>query len=113
MADITKIHPSKQPRRPHFVPEWTERKGLSQAELGREIGADKSVVSRWFSGSTPSEEWQTKLAAFFEIEREALFRHPDDDWIRRFFEGRARDEIERAKKMLEMAFPREKRGKSA
>jgi transcriptional regulator with XRE-family HTH domain len=113
MADITKIHPSKQPRRPHFIPDWAEKKGLSQADLAREIEVDKSLVSRWFSGSTPNEESQEKLAAFFEIDREALFRHPDDDWIRRFFEGRARDEIERAKKMLEMAFPRERRGKSA
>jgi len=113
MADITKIHPSKQPRRPHFIPDWADKKGLSQAELGREIGADKSVVSRWYSGSSPTAEWQSKLSEFFEIEPEALFRHPDDDWIRRFFEGRARDEIERAKKMLEMAFPAPKRGKSA
>jgi len=106
MTDITKIHPSKQPRRPHFIAEWAEKKGLNQAELGREIGADKSVVSRWYSGSSPTEEWQNKLASFFEIDREALFRHPEDDWIRRFFEGRAIEEIERAKRMLEMAFPK-------
>jgi hypothetical protein len=63
------------------------------------------TLSRWYSGSTPSLEWQEKLALFFEIDREALFRHPDDDWIAKFFRGRSEEERERMKKMLEAAFP--------
>lgn len=46
------------------------------------------------------------LALFFECEREALFRHPDDDWIARFLKGRDKDEIQRIKDTLERAFPR-------
>lgn len=105
MNPVTRIHASKQPRRPHFIVEWAEKRDLKQADLSRELGADKSTVSRWYSGATPGEDWQEKLAAFFEIEREALFRHPDDDWIARFFRNRSEDEIERMKKLLESVFP--------
>lgn len=79
---------------------------MSQADIAREIEADKSLVSRWYSGSTPSEENQRKLAGLFQCETESLFRHPNDDWLTRFFRGRTADEIERAKAMLEAAFPR-------
>lgn len=105
---ITRIHRGKQPRRPHFIPEWAEKCGFEdQADLVEEIGADKSVVSRWYAGASPGEEWQLKLAAAFghEGEPEIIFRHPDDDWLTRFFRGRSKDEIERAKTMLEAAFP--------
>ncbi|PZU95603.1 MAG: XRE family transcriptional regulator [Chelatococcus sp.] len=106
MAEFTEIHRSKQPRRPHHIADWAEARGLKQADIVRETGADKSVVSRWFSGSTPGVEWQEKLAALFETDPESLFRDPNDDWIKRFFERRSREEIERIKATLEAAFPR-------
>jgi len=107
MSEITRIHAGKQPRRPHYIKEWAERRGYaSQAELAAELGADKSVVSRWYNGSSPSSEWQEKLAALFQCDVEAIFRHPDDDWMARFLRGRTRDEVERMKAMLEAAFPR-------
>ena len=106
MSEIPRIHRTKQPRRPHYIPEWAEARGLSQADLARELDADKSVVSRWFSGTTPGVEWQEKLAALFHCEPESLFRHPDDDWFARFFADRSRDELERIKRTLENAFPR-------
>lgn len=81
-------------------------RGLKQADIARETGADKSVVSRWFNGATPGIEWQQKLAALFQTDPESLFRHPDDDWLKRFFEERTREEIERIKATLETAFPR-------
>lgn len=107
---VTRIHKGKQPRRPHFIPEWAEARRLKPADLARELGADKSVVSRWYNGASPGAEWQDKLAALFHCERDALFRHPDDDWLSRFFRGRAADEIERIKATLEAAFPRSKPG---
>lgn len=82
---------------------------MTQADLARELGADKSVVSRWFNGSTPGLDWQEKLAGLFNCDPEALFRHPDDDWIAKFFRDRSRDELERMKKALEAAFPRDKK----
>jgi transcriptional regulator with XRE-family HTH domain len=106
MPNVTRIHNSKQPRRPHYIEEWAERREMKQADIARELGADKSIVSRWFGGATPSQEWQEKLAALFRCDPESLFRHPDDDWLSKFFADRSRDEIERIKATLEAAFPR-------
>lgn len=106
MSNIATIHASKQPRRPHFIAEWAEARGLKQADLARELDADKSLVSRWFSGATPSEKWQEALAAFFGCEPESLFRHPDDDWLSRFFRGREQAEIDKIKSTLEILFPK-------
>lgn len=106
MSKVVKIHAAKQPRRPHFIQEWAERRGMRQADVAEMLEADKSVVSRWFNGSTPSVEYQGRLAALFHTTPDGLFRHPDDDWLSRFFTGRARDEIERIKQTLEAAFPR-------
>ena len=102
----TKIHASRQPRRPHFIADWAEKRGYSQADLAREIAVDKSNVSRWFKGTTPDEDSQNKLAALFSCERDSLFRHPDEDWMTRFLRGRRADEIERIQNMLEAAFPK-------
>jgi transcriptional regulator with XRE-family HTH domain len=107
---VTKIHASKQPRRPHHIEAWAEKRHLTQADLVRELGADKSQVSRWYAGASPGEEWQQKLADFFGCDAEGIFRHPDDDWFARFFKGRNQDEIERIKKTLETAFPKVEKG---
>lgn len=64
------------------------------------------MVSRWFDGATPSEPSQEKLAALFQTDREGIFRHPDDDWLKKFFQDRSNDEIDRIKKTLEAAFPK-------
>lgn len=103
---MDRIHIGKQPKRPHHISDWAELRGMSQADIAVEIGADKSVVSRWFSGSSPGIEWQGKLAALFHCEPESLFRHPDDDWLALFLKDRPRDEINRIKSTLETAFPR-------
>jgi transcriptional regulator with XRE-family HTH domain len=109
MGKIHAVHKGRQPRRPHFIEAWATARGFNQAGLARELEADKSVVSRWFSGTTPGVEWQERLAVLFHCEPEALFRHPDDDWLAKFFEGRSRAEIEKMKQVLEITFPR-KRG---
>jgi transcriptional regulator with XRE-family HTH domain len=108
MGKIQSIHRSRQPRRPHFIAEWATARGMNQADMARELEADKSVVSRWFSGTTPGVEWQERLAALFHCEPEALFRHPDDDWIAKFFQGRSRSEIEKMKQVLEITFPKKR-----
>lgn len=105
---VERVFGQKQPRRPHYIAEWADARGLKQADLAKELNADKSLVSRWFHGSTPGIDWQEKLAAFFAVEPEALFRHPDDDWLARFLQNRPRDEIDRIKNTLEAAFPRRK-----
>ena len=107
---VTRIHAGKQPKRPHFLQEWAEKRGLRQVDIAKELETDKSLVSRWFAGATPSEMWQGRLAALFHCEPESLFRHPDDDWISRFLQGRSAEEIERIKNTLETAFPRAANG---
>ena len=107
MSPVTQIHRSKQPRRPHYIQEWAELRGFeTQAALAAELDIDKSVVSRWFSGTSPSFEHQARLAALFGCEPEALFRHPNDDWFANFFRGRRQEEIDRMKTVLEASFPR-------
>jgi transcriptional regulator with XRE-family HTH domain len=103
---LESIHKGKQPRRPHHIAEWAEARNLSQADIAREIGADKSVVSRWFNGTTPGLEWQVRLADLFHTEPESLFRHPDEDWLARFFADRKKEEVDRIKQMLELSFPK-------
>jgi hypothetical protein len=103
---IDRIHKGRQPNRPHFIEAWAVHRGYAnQADLAEALNADKSVISRWYSGTSPSLEWQEKLAALFDCERDGIFRHPDDDWVAKFFRGRSEDEIRRMKIMLENAFP--------
>jgi hypothetical protein len=40
------------------------------------------------------------------MNRPALFRHPDDDWIAAFFRRRSSEERYQMRKMLEERFPR-------
>jgi transcriptional regulator with XRE-family HTH domain len=108
MSDLDGIHQKKQPRRPHFLREWMDSKGLRAVDLADELHIDKSLVSRWLSGSTPSADNQRILADFFGCEPEGLFRHPDEDWMARALRDRPREEIERIKQTIETAFPRKK-----
>ena len=110
---VVAIHQNKTPVRRHFIAEWAEHRGLSQADIARELGIDKSVVSRWFNeGKLPRAENQEALAGLFGVEPEAILRDPDDDWIARFMQDRSREEKERIKTTLESAFPRRASGDS-
>lgn len=108
MKKPTRIGGTRQPRRPHFIREWAEHRHYkSQAELAAALDADKSVVSRWYDGASPGPEWQLKLADLFGVEEpDAIFRHPDDDWLSKFFRDREAEEISRMKQLLELTFPR-------
>ena len=107
MTNVTHIHTQKQGHRPHFIEAWAELRGMKQHDLVRELGVDKATVSRWYSGSSPNSHWQKMLCEFFQCEPEAIFRHPDDDWLSKFLRGRQQEEIERIKRTLESAFPRQ------
>ncbi|NBN64169.1 helix-turn-helix domain-containing protein [Pannonibacter tanglangensis] len=106
MAPDTPSQPSKQPRRPHYIREWAELAGYaSQAELANALDADKSVVSRWYNGASPSLKMQQRLACLLGCEPDALFRRPIDEWMMRFLQGRSADEVRRIKQVLLAAFP--------
>lgn len=105
MHKPTRIHHNKTPIRRHFIAEWAEARGMRQVDVAEELGVDKSQASRWFAGQMPQPHFQERLAALFEIEPEALLRHPDADWMSRFFEGRQIEERERIKRAIELSFP--------
>lgn len=111
MAKPPTIHGNKSPVRIHFIVEWAEKRHLTQADIVREIGADKSVVSRWFSGSLPTEKYLEPLAGLFSTNVNGLFRHPEDDWVMRFMQERSIEELNRIRATLETAFPRADRDK--
>lgn len=102
----TRIHSGKTPIRRHYIEEWAGKRGLRKADISRETGADKSLVGRWFEGSVPGDEYLEKLGALFGTDREGLFRHPDEDWIAKFFKDRSDADRERAKELLTLAFPK-------
>ncbi len=103
---------TEDPNRLHYIPEWAEKRGLRQADIVRELqeaGAtvDKASVSRWFSGSMPDRKNLLALQALFGLDETAsLFRHPDNDWIERFFSDKNEEERQRIQQMLEAAFPK-------
>lgn len=109
---LPEIYARRQPKRPHFIREWMERRKFdTQSEFAEAIGADKSLVSRWLDDddpSTPGRDWQEKLGRFFAAEGDDpvdIFTHPDEGWLRRQLLGRKPEEIERIKTMIEAAFP--------
>lgn len=106
MPRISHIHQGKTPVRRHFIKEWMESRNMKPPELISLLDADRSTVYRWLDGQLPQPQWQERLAALFDIEPDALLRHPDDDWLARFFRNRDASERERIKKAMEIAWPR-------
>lgn len=111
---LPELFSKRQPRRPHYLRDWVERRNFeTDAEFAEAVGADKSVVSRWLDEhdpTTPGRDWTKKLGQFFGDEENPadIFSHPDDDWLRKFFKDRERDEIERIKNTMETAFPKQR-----
>lgn len=106
MAKITKIHSGKTPIRLHYLVEWLEKRDMSQAAVARELGIDKSTVSKWCAGALPQETNIIALASLLHIEPNDLFRHPDDDWMAKLFKDRSTEEKQRIISIIEAAMPR-------
>lgn len=103
---IETIHQGKTPQRIHFVVEWAELRGKIQADFAKDGVADKSTVSRWYDGQLPTEGNLGKIADYLGLDDvNSLFRHPDDDWIRKALQNRDQDERDRIKATIQMAFP--------
>jgi transcriptional regulator with XRE-family HTH domain len=100
----------KTPIRVHFIVEWAERRNLRQVDIVHEIGADKGLVSRWFNGTVPKPDYLEKLAALFGTSVHGLFRHPDDDWLSRFFRDKTDEQKESAIQMLKLWFDNKRTG---
>lgn len=103
MAQVTKIHHGKTPPRIHYLAEWAKKRHKKQVDFIKATGADKGTVSRWFSGLLPETPYLLKITAFLELEEpNDLFRHPEDDWFKRMFQNRSKQEIEASKRLVEI-----------
>lgn len=110
MSNISFIHSNKTPKRLHFIPEWAEKRQLQQADIVRELGVDKGLVSRWFHGTLPKQEYLKSLAALFDTDVQGLFQHPDDDWLAKFFRDKTEEQKEKAISMLKILFEAQRTG---
>lgn len=107
MVRPTRIHKGKQPRRIHFIPEHAKERRVKQADIMRELGVDKSSVSRWFKGVVPTDKHLWPLTGFLGLDEPGdLFRHPDDTWLTRAVRGRPKEEQEQIRQTIDIAFPR-------
>jgi transcriptional regulator with XRE-family HTH domain len=108
MSSVAEIHQGKEPIRRHYIKEWAELRGMKPVDLATELGVEISQVTRWFAGQMPRKDTQLRLAQLFageDAQPEVILRHPDDDWLAKFFADR--DEAERAKirQAMELLFP--------
>ncbi|MCF1453431.1 helix-turn-helix domain-containing protein [Agrobacterium vitis] len=71
--------PKPEKPRAHYVVEWAQLRGLSQADIIRELDGDPGTVSRWFGGTLPTAANLEKLATLFKTDIPGLFHHPADD----------------------------------
>lgn len=90
----------------HYINEWADHRGMSQADIAESLSVDPGTVSRWFDGALPSEGALPRIAAMFGVDLAELFQAPGDGWLRRFFAGRSQEEIDHIKKSLEITFPK-------
>lgn len=111
MSNTTKIHSGKTPPRQNFIAEWAEKRNLRPVDIVNETGADKGLVSRWLNkGTLPKQEYLEKLAALFHTDVPGLFRHPDDDWLTKFFQDKTEEQRDMAIKVLQAMFEKQKTG---
>lgn len=89
----------------HFINEWADKRGMSQADIAKSLDVDPGTVSRWFEGGLPSEAALPRIAAMFGIDLDELFKPVGDDWLKRFFEKRNAEERQRIREALERLFP--------
>ena len=103
-------------RGPTFLKEWRKHRKLTLEAASQRAGmtaGNLSAMERGTQGYT--QAGLEALSQVYECEPGQLlsthpnlhdhFRHPDEDWLVRFFHDRTSDEIERMKRMLEAGFP--------
>ena len=103
----------KRDEKLHYIPEWAERRQMRQVDVVEALQGlvDKSTVSRWFAGKMAQADHLEALRELFSLDAVAdLFRHPDEDWLAKFFRERSEDERYRIRQVLEAAFPKAKAG---
>lgn len=97
--------PPDQRIRLHYLNEWAKERELNQAEIAESLDVDSGTVSRWFDSALPSEFRLPRIAGVLKIDLDELFRAPNDNWLRRFFDRRNDEEKRCIKEALERLFP--------
>jgi len=120
MKSRQQIHRGKPTFRRHYLREWLEEREmepmdlvnvLNEAEPERPL--DKTHVYRWLRGTLPHIETQIRIAAALELRDpetgepnpELMMTHPAQVWIARKVQGRPKEDVERLRQMIELAFP--------
>lgn len=121
MRQPTQIHGNKPTFRRHFLDEWLKERGMKPMDLVHALNEadtslppiDKSQVYRWLKGQLPHMPTQVRIAAALELldpvtnepDPQMLLRHPHQDWIARKLQGRSEEELDRARKAIELVLP--------
>lgn len=66
-----------KPKRIHSIAEWANFRAMTQSDIVRETGIDKSTISRWFSGQTPNMNSLRRLADVLQTDVESLLMEPE------------------------------------
>ena len=78
MAMRRKILKPAQSRGPLKLTEWMEKKGISDAELARRMGVDRSTVGKWQQNQTRLNPYlEAKIAGILGIWPAQLWFLPD------------------------------------
>jgi transcriptional regulator with XRE-family HTH domain len=115
MSSVAEIHQGKEPIRRHYIKEWAELRGMRPVDLATELGVEISQVTRWFAGQMPRPDTQLRLAQLFggeDADPNMIQRHPDDDWLAKFFTDRSDAERARIREAMELLFPRQNTNRS-
>jgi transcriptional regulator with XRE-family HTH domain len=76
----------EMPERIHFIVDWAKEHNLSQADISRQIDADRAIVSRWFNqGVMPKPEYLVKLGTLFGTTPQGMFHRPQDEALLKLF----------------------------
>lgn len=116
-APLAAIYSKRQPSKPHYLARLMARQNVTRSTLMKELGIDKSQLSRWLHETrpaTPSPEWAQKLGQYFSPSLDDddfvdIFADPDVQWIAKKLQGRTDEEKARIIAMIDAAFPTQKR----
>lgn len=118
---VSEIHKGKTPNRRHRINEWLEARDMSAMDLLDLLNeadtslppVDKSQVYRWLKGQLPQKHMQSRIAGALSIvdietgepDPNGIFRDPTLDWFSQKVKDRSKDELERLRQLVDLAFP--------
>lgn len=108
MEPAAKRKTEKYGTKTQYLSEWGEKRRIRQIDLVEITGIDKSLISKWWkkrNSPTKPTHIEALAKALNLADPEAIFRHPDEEWILNFFKLATREEILKAQEVLKVMFP--------